>query len=80
MKTRQLTLAALVACLIAANFVNPLYPFPFENNLAFVSFVGLEESAADVGRTAPGRGRDCVSRWPRLCAIPISDLSMFHAK
>jgi 4-amino-4-deoxy-L-arabinose transferase-like glycosyltransferase len=45
-RARQVTLAALAACLIAANFVNPLYPFPFENNLAFVSFVGLEESAA----------------------------------
>jgi hypothetical protein len=46
MKTRRLTFAALLACLIAANFVNPVYPFPFENNLAFVSFVGLEKSAA----------------------------------
>ncbi len=47
-RTRQLTLAALLACLIAANFVNPPYPFPWENNLAFVSFVGLEESAANM--------------------------------
>jgi hypothetical protein len=45
-KTRMLTLAALVACLVAANFINPPYPFPFENNLAFVSFVGLETSVA----------------------------------
>jgi hypothetical protein len=45
-RTRQLTLAALVVCLVAANFVNPLYPFPFENNLAFASFVVLEENAA----------------------------------
>ena len=46
MKTRRLTFAALLACLIAANFVNPVYPFPFENNLAFVNFVGLEKTAA----------------------------------
>jgi 4-amino-4-deoxy-L-arabinose transferase-like glycosyltransferase len=46
-RTRQLTLAALVACLVAANFFNPPYPFPFENNLAFASFVGLEESVAE---------------------------------
>jgi 4-amino-4-deoxy-L-arabinose transferase-like glycosyltransferase len=45
-RTRRLTFAALVACLIAANFVNPIYPFPFENNLAFVSFVELQKSAA----------------------------------
>lgn len=46
-RTRHFTLAALAVCLIAANFVNPPYPFPFENNLAFAGFVGLEESAAN---------------------------------
>jgi hypothetical protein len=45
-RTRQLALAALLVCLAVANFVNPIYPFPLENNLAFVSFVGLEEEAA----------------------------------
>jgi hypothetical protein len=45
--TRQIALASLLACLVAANFVNPLYPFPWENNLQFVSFVALEESAAN---------------------------------
>jgi len=45
-QTRLLALAGLLACLIAANFVNPVYPFPFENNLAFVSFVRLEQTAA----------------------------------
>jgi hypothetical protein len=46
MKTRRLAFAGLLACLIAANFVNPIYPFPFENNLAFVNFVGMEKTAA----------------------------------
>lgn len=45
-RARRLTFGALVVCLIAANFVNPLYPFPFENNLAFVSFVELQKTAA----------------------------------
>ncbi len=45
-KARQLALAALLVCLAVANLVNPIYPFPLENNLAFVSFVGLEEEAA----------------------------------
>lgn len=44
-RQRRLAVAALVLCLIAANFVNPPYPFPFENNLAFVSFVRLEQYA-----------------------------------
>lgn len=38
---------ALFAMLIAANFVNPPYPFPWENDLAFASFVSLDEKAAD---------------------------------
>jgi 4-amino-4-deoxy-L-arabinose transferase-like glycosyltransferase len=45
-RARQLALAGLVVCLVAANFVNPVYPFPFENNLAFASFVELEEETA----------------------------------
>ncbi|HEX4135967.1 MAG TPA: hypothetical protein VHY84_15235 [Bryobacteraceae bacterium] len=59
-RTRIFTLATLAACLVAANFINPLYPFPFENNLAFVSFVGLETSAAETveshGAALPGGG------------------------
>jgi hypothetical protein len=38
---------ALFAMLIAANFVNPLYPFPWENDLAFATFVSLDQKAAD---------------------------------
>ena len=53
-RTRQLTLAGLLICLIAANFVNPPYPFPFENNLAFVSFVQLEKIAAAAVEFRPG--------------------------
>jgi hypothetical protein len=45
-RARQLTFGAMLICLIAANFINPPYPFPFENNLAFVSFVELQKAAA----------------------------------
>jgi len=38
--------AGLAAALIAGNFVNPPYPFPLENNLAFVDFVRLHAEAA----------------------------------
>jgi len=57
---RQIGLAALVVCLIAANFVNPVYPFPFENNLAFTDFVHIEQSAVSLvehdGLALPGGG------------------------
>jgi len=46
---------ALFGTLIAANFINPLYPFPLENNLAFASFVTLDQRAADyVENNYPG--------------------------
>jgi 4-amino-4-deoxy-L-arabinose transferase-like glycosyltransferase len=53
-RARALTFAALVACLTLANFINPIYPFPFENNLAFVHFVELERNAADAISGIPG--------------------------
>lgn len=59
-QTRRFALAGLMLCLVAANFVNPPYPFPFENNLAFVNFVALEETATDRAeqdaRALPGGG------------------------
>ncbi|HWD99902.1 MAG TPA: hypothetical protein VG345_12720 [Bryobacteraceae bacterium] len=44
--SRVAVLVAMLACLAAALFVDPPYPFPLENNLAFVSFVSLEQEAA----------------------------------
>ena len=45
-RPRRIAMACLAACLVVANFVNPPYPFPFENNLMFVSFVDIEREAA----------------------------------
>jgi len=43
---RMGTAGALAAALIAANLINPPYPFPMENNLAFADFVRLHVDAA----------------------------------
>jgi hypothetical protein len=53
-RLRMLTLAGLLLCLIAANVVKPVYPFPLENNLAFVDFVNLEMRAARAVDGLPG--------------------------
>jgi 4-amino-4-deoxy-L-arabinose transferase-like glycosyltransferase len=60
-RTRNLALAGLLACLALANFINPLYPFPLENNLAFVNFVELEQKA---GRAADGLPGLTVTAFP----------------
>jgi len=44
---RMAAVGLLVPMLVAANFVNPPYPFPWENNLGFVQFVSLDQKAAD---------------------------------
>jgi hypothetical protein len=36
----------LLLGLVAGIFINPIFPFPFENNAAFIDFVELQESAA----------------------------------
>ena len=39
--------AVLLVGVAAANFINPPYPFPYENNLAFADFLKLQMDAAD---------------------------------
>ena len=46
-KWRMAGVGALTVMLVAANFLNPLYPFPWENNLGFAQFVSLDQRAAD---------------------------------
>jgi 4-amino-4-deoxy-L-arabinose transferase-like glycosyltransferase len=59
---------ALFAGLIAGNFWNPPYPFPFENNLAFTDFVRLQQTAAEfVARNYPGERIATV--WPLTSAL-----------
>jgi hypothetical protein len=53
-RTRAYVVGSLFACLIAANFINPPYPFPFENNMQFVSFVDLEQAVAGTIERLPG--------------------------
>jgi hypothetical protein len=53
-KPRRVAFGGLVACLLAANFINPIYPFPFENNLSFVNFTQLQTEAANAAFFTPG--------------------------
>jgi hypothetical protein len=46
-KARRVATIAMLAGLGVSNFINPPYPFPFEENLAFVDFLKLHRDAAD---------------------------------
>ncbi|HEY2015108.1 MAG TPA: hypothetical protein VGH38_16480 [Bryobacteraceae bacterium] len=55
--------AILLAGLAAGNFVNPPYPFPLEDNLAFTDFIKLHATVADfLEQQYPGARVDTT--WP----------------
>ncbi|MDQ6706182.1 MAG: hypothetical protein M3Z85_09455 [Acidobacteriota bacterium] len=47
-KLRIASELVLFPALVLANFSNPPYPFPLENNLAFATFVSLNQRAAEL--------------------------------
>jgi 4-amino-4-deoxy-L-arabinose transferase-like glycosyltransferase len=59
----RLILAAVAACFVWAWFINPPYPFPFEDNLAYADFIRLHEQAAHFLETQPGQPR-ILTAWP----------------
>ncbi len=62
--SQGVVMAGLLACL----FVNPPYPFPYENNLAAVDFVRLHESAAQFLEEQCA-GRTITTAWPLSAAL-----------
>ncbi|SPE39754.1 conserved membrane hypothetical protein [Candidatus Sulfopaludibacter sp. SbA3] len=46
-RPQRICAAALLVGLAASNFINPPYPFPYEDNLAFADFVKLQSSATE---------------------------------
>ncbi len=55
--------AALVTGVAAGNWMNPPYPFPYENNLALADFTGLQMKAAQyLARRYPAARIDTA--WP----------------
>ncbi len=56
----------LAGCLVLANFINPPYPFPFENNLMFVGFVDAQRQAAFAADTYAG---EVATTFPMTTAL-----------
>ncbi len=56
-------LAVAACCFIASWFINPPYPFPYEDNLAYSDFVRLHQQAADFLSSRPDAPR-ILTAWP----------------
>jgi 4-amino-4-deoxy-L-arabinose transferase-like glycosyltransferase len=59
----RLICAVATACFVWAWFINPPYPFPFEDNLAYADFVRLHERAAHYLEAQPCQPR-ILTAWP----------------
>jgi 4-amino-4-deoxy-L-arabinose transferase-like glycosyltransferase len=65
---RVLGFGAVAAGLLLGLFMNPLFPFPYENNLAMVDFVELHRDAAQfLERTYPND--TITTAWPLTQAL-----------
>src|SRR5581483_2162128 len=70
---RTSALGAIMAASLLANFWNPPYPFPFENNLACTDFVRVQQAAARfVARTFPAER--ITTAWPLSAALRMPEL------
>jgi hypothetical protein len=59
----RLICAAAALCFVWAWFINPPYPFPFEDNLAYADFIRLHERAAHYLEAQSGQPR-ILTAWP----------------
>jgi hypothetical protein len=69
---------ALILAAAACNFWNPPYPFPLENNLAFIDFVRLQQTAASyIEQRYPGR--EVSTAWPLSAELSRPELGYVKA-
>jgi hypothetical protein len=65
---RSIGVVALGSGLLAGWFVNPPFPFPYENNLALVDFVELHRNTAEfLQKSYPGKA--VYTAWPLTQAL-----------
>jgi hypothetical protein len=67
-RVNAIVIPALLGGLIVSNWWNPPYPFPFENNLAMVDFVRLQEIAAMFAERSLADKR-IATAWPYTAAL-----------
>jgi 4-amino-4-deoxy-L-arabinose transferase-like glycosyltransferase len=53
----------VAACFVASWFINPPFPFAYENNLSYADFIRLHQQAAEWLSAQPGNPR-VLTAWP----------------
>ena len=71
-RLNMLATPLLLLGLFASLFWNPPYPFPFENNLAMVDFVGLQKVAAEYAESNLPLSR-IATAWPYTAGLARPD-------
>jgi 4-amino-4-deoxy-L-arabinose transferase-like glycosyltransferase len=64
-------------CFVWAWFLNPPYPFPFEDNLAYADFIRLHEQGAQFLEAQPGNRR-ILTAWPASDELAQPILGYVH--
>lgn len=66
--TRNVGLLAMCGGLITGLFVNPVFPFPYEDNLAMADFVELQQTAAQYLESSHS-DKTVYTAWPLTAAL-----------
>ncbi len=72
-RPRIISSVALLAGLLAGIFINPPYPFPYEDNLAFVDFTDLQRDATGYLQHWYSRAH-VTTAWPLTVELSRPDL------
>ncbi|MEJ2008541.1 MAG: hypothetical protein P8Z30_10375 [Acidobacteriota bacterium] len=59
----RIALLLVAGCFVGSWFINPPYPFAYENNLAYADFIHLHQQAAEWLSAQPGNPR-ILTAWP----------------
>jgi hypothetical protein len=67
----------VAVCFVGSWFINPPYPFPFEDNLAYADFINLHEKAAHFLEAQPNQPR-ILTAWPASDELARPFLGYVH--
>ncbi len=73
----RIILTLVAVCFVGSWFINPPYPFPFEDNLAYADFINLHEKAAHFLEAQPNQPR-ILTAWPASDELARPFLGYVH--